>query len=91
MPRENCIHTLGIRGPPDTQGPTVGPQLTQPPGYTPTLLHAVEFAPARQLRMRPTQADNAEHEVVMIHRTVLGSMERFIGGLIEHYGAAFPT
>ena len=35
--------------------------------------------------------DNAEHEVVMIHRTVLGSMERFVGGLIEHYGAAFPT
>ena len=36
-------------------------------------------------------ADNTEHEVAMIHRTVLGSMERFIGGLIEHYGAAFPT
>jgi threonyl-tRNA synthetase len=28
--------------------------------------------------------------VVMIHRTVLGSMERFVGGLIEHYGGAFP-
>jgi threonyl-tRNA synthetase len=26
----------------------------------------------------------------MIHRTVLGSMERFIGGLIEHYGGRFP-
>ena len=26
----------------------------------------------------------------MIHRTVLGSMERFIGGLIEHVGGAFP-
>ncbi len=34
--------------------------------------------------------DNTEHEVVMIHRTVLGSMERFIGGLVEHYGASFP-
>ncbi|MBI2864562.1 MAG: threonine--tRNA ligase [Chloroflexi bacterium] len=36
-------------------------------------------------------ADGAEHRVVMIHRTVLGSMERFIGGLIEHYAGAFPV
>ncbi len=35
--------------------------------------------------------DGAEHRVVMIHRTVLGSMERFLGCLIEHYGGAFPT
>ena len=34
--------------------------------------------------------DNHPHRVVMIHRTVLGSMERFIGGLIEHVGGAFP-
>jgi threonyl-tRNA synthetase len=27
----------------------------------------------------------------MVHRTVLGSMERFVGGLIEHYGGAFPV
>ncbi|HPT97313.1 MAG TPA: threonine--tRNA ligase [Armatimonadota bacterium] len=35
--------------------------------------------------------DGAEHRVVMIHRVVLGSMERFVGGLIEHYAGAFPT
>ena len=28
---------------------------------------------------------------VMIHRTLLGSMERFVGGLIEHYAGAFPV
>jgi len=27
----------------------------------------------------------------MVHRTVLGSMERFVGGLIEHYAGAFPV
>ena len=27
----------------------------------------------------------------MVHRTVLGSMERFVGTLIEHYGGAFPV
>ncbi|MDY6892854.1 MAG: threonine--tRNA ligase [Chloroflexota bacterium] len=35
--------------------------------------------------------DGQEHRVVMVHRTVLGSMERFLGCLIEHYGGAFPT
>jgi threonyl-tRNA synthetase len=35
--------------------------------------------------------DGAEHRVVMVHRTVLGSMERFLGCLIEHYGGAFPV
>ncbi len=35
--------------------------------------------------------DNAQHRPVMIHRTVLGSMERFVAGLIEHYNGAFPA
>ena len=35
--------------------------------------------------------DGSEHNVVMIHRTVLGSMERFLACLTEHYGGAFPV
>ena len=35
-------------------------------------------------------ADNAEHRPVMIHRALLGAMERFAGILIEHYGGRFP-
>jgi len=35
--------------------------------------------------------DGLEHNVVMIHRTVLGSMERFLACLVEHYGGAFPV
>lgn len=34
--------------------------------------------------------DGAKHRPVMIHRTVLGSMERFVAGLVEHYAGAFP-
>ncbi|MCC6442152.1 MAG: threonine--tRNA ligase [Armatimonadetes bacterium] len=34
--------------------------------------------------------DGKEHYVRMIHRAIIGSMERFVGGLIEHYGGAFP-
>ncbi|HKN95304.1 MAG TPA: threonine--tRNA ligase [Thermoleophilaceae bacterium] len=37
-----------------------------------------------------TGADNAEHQPVMIHRALLGSFERFIGILIEHYAGEFP-
>jgi threonyl-tRNA synthetase len=35
--------------------------------------------------------DGLEHNVVMIHRTVLGSMERFLACLTEHYGGVFPV
>ena len=35
-------------------------------------------------------ADNLEHTPVVIHRALLGSLERFLGILIEHYGGAFP-
>jgi threonyl-tRNA synthetase len=37
-----------------------------------------------------TGADNAEHRPVMIHRALMGSFERFIGMLIEHYAGEFP-
>lgn len=34
--------------------------------------------------------DNREHQPIMIHRAILGSLERFMGCLIEHYAGAFP-
>ena len=35
--------------------------------------------------------DGQEHQPLMVHRALLGSLERFIGILIEHYGGAFPV
>lgn len=35
-------------------------------------------------------SDSKDHHVVMIHRALLGSLERFMGILTEHYGGAFP-
>jgi len=35
-------------------------------------------------------SDNREHSPVVIHRALLGSLERFIGILVEHYGGDFP-
>lgn len=36
-------------------------------------------------------ADGQDHRVIMLHRAILGSLERFIGILIEHYAGAFPV
>ena len=35
--------------------------------------------------------DGAAHQVIMIHRALMGSLERFFGVLVEHYAGAFPT
>ncbi|MEO7503032.1 MAG: threonine--tRNA ligase, partial [Gemmatimonadaceae bacterium] len=35
-------------------------------------------------------ADNTPHRPMMLHRVLVGSMERFVGGLVEHYAGAFP-
>jgi len=50
----------------------------------------VDFNMPERFDVNYTGQDGAEHRAVMIHRTVLGSMERFVGGLIEHYGGSFP-
>jgi threonyl-tRNA synthetase len=36
-------------------------------------------------------ADNARHQPIMIHRALFGSVERFMGVLLEHYAGALPT
>jgi len=44
----------------------------------------------KRLGMTYVGPDGKEHEPIMLHRTLLGSMERFVGTLIEHYAGAFP-
>ncbi|MBI2849379.1 MAG: threonine--tRNA ligase [Chloroflexi bacterium] len=50
----------------------------------------VDFNLPQRFEVTYIGEDGEEHLAVMIHRAVLGSMERFIGCLIEHYGGAFP-
>ena len=52
--------------------------------------HQVDMQAAKRFGITYVGADYHPHAPVLIHRTVLGSMERFIGGLIEHFGGAFP-
>ena len=51
----------------------------------------VDFNLPQRFDVTYVDMDGAEHTVVMVHRTVLGSMERFFGCLIEHYAGAFPV
>jgi threonyl-tRNA synthetase len=50
----------------------------------------LDFFMPERFELTYTGADNAEHTPVMIHRALLGSMERFAGILIEHYAGRFP-
>ncbi len=50
----------------------------------------LDFSMPERFGLVYTDTDNTEKTPVMIHRAVLGSFERFIGILIEHYAAKFP-
>jgi threonyl-tRNA synthetase len=51
----------------------------------------VDYNTAERLGASYIGEDGGRHAPVMLHRAVLGSMERFIGVLIEHYAGAFPV
>lgn len=50
-----------------------------------------DFALPQRFEMSYIDESGQEVRPIMIHRAILGSLERFIGNLIEHYAGAFPT
>ena len=50
----------------------------------------LDYSMPERFDLHYTGADDADHRPVMIHRALLGSFERFIGILIEHYAGDFP-
>lgn len=72
-------------------GPKIDIKLRDALGRTwqgPTI--QVDFNLPERFQVTYAGEDGQPHPVVMIHRTVLGSMERFLACLIEHYAGAFP-
>ena len=51
----------------------------------------VDFVLPERFELKYRGADGADHRPVMIHRALAGSLERFFGVLIEHFGGAFPA
>ncbi|MFH1798412.1 MAG: threonine--tRNA ligase [Candidatus Omnitrophota bacterium] len=49
-----------------------------------------DFALPERFDLKYTDQNGKEKRPVVLHRVILGSLERFIGALIEHYGGAFP-
>jgi len=50
----------------------------------------LDFQMPERFELEYTGSDNAKHRPIMIHRVAFGSIERFIGILIEHFAGAFP-
>lgn len=51
----------------------------------------LDYQLPQRFELEYTGADGQKHRPIMIHRVVLGSLERFFGVLIEQYAGAFPT
>jgi threonyl-tRNA synthetase len=51
----------------------------------------LDFNLPERFQLEYVGEDNQRHRPVMLHRVLVGSMERFVGGLIEHYAGAFPV
>lgn len=51
----------------------------------------LDFQLPLRFELEYTGADGEKHRPIMIHRVAFGSIERFIGILIEHFAGAFPT
>jgi threonyl-tRNA synthetase len=73
-------------------GPKIDVKLKDAVGHVwqgPTV--QVDFNLPQRFNVCYIGEDGLEHNVVMIHRVVLGAMERFLACLTEHYGGAFPA
>jgi threonyl-tRNA synthetase len=51
----------------------------------------LDYQLPERFELEYTGADNRPHRPVMIHRAILGTLERFVGCLIEHFAGAFPV
>lgn len=51
----------------------------------------LDFVIPRNYGLKYVGEDNQEHYPVMVHRAILGSLERFMGVMIEHFAGEFPT
>src|SRR5690606_32566949 len=73
-------------------GPKIDVQIWSAIGREFTLAtNQVDFAQGKRFRLEFTNRDNQAETPLIIHRAPLGTHERFIGFLLEHYAGKFPT
>ncbi|RCG26890.1 threonine--tRNA ligase [Sphaerisporangium album] len=73
-------------------GPKIDIQVADGAGRESTLSTVqVDFHQPRQFDLHYIGADGARHRPVMVHRSIIGSVERAVAHLIERHGGAFPA
>ncbi|WP_193474245.1 threonine--tRNA ligase [Streptomyces griseomycini] len=73
-------------------GPKIDVQVADPAGRESTLSTVqVDFHQPARFGLRYTGPDGARHRPVMVHRSVIGSVERVVAHLLEAHGGAFPV
>lgn len=73
-------------------GPKIDVQVDDSQGRESTLSTVqVDFHQPEQFDLHYIGADGAKHRPVMVHRSIIGSVERAVAHLIEHHGGAFPA
>jgi threonyl-tRNA synthetase len=73
-------------------GPKIDVQIADPAGRESTLSTVqIDFHQPARFDLRYTGPDGASHRPVMVHRSVIGSVERAVAHLVETHGGAFPA
>ncbi|MET9911804.1 threonine--tRNA ligase [Streptomyces sp. NPDC006476] len=73
-------------------GPKIDVQIADPAGRESTLSTVqIDFHQPERFDLHYIGADGARHRPVMVHRSVIGSMERAVAHLVEQHGGAFPA
>ena len=81
-----------VRGEAAFYGPKIDFQVTNVVGREETAsTNQLDLVMAKRFGLTYIASDNEEHTPIIIHRAPLGTHERFVAFLIEHYGGAFPT
>ena len=81
-----------VRGEAAFYGPKIDFQVTNVVGREETAsTNQMDLVMGNRFGLKYTANDSQEHTPIIIHRAPLGTHERFVAFLIEHYGGAFPT
>ncbi len=89
---ENDFPYVEVKGEGAFYGPKIDVQIWSAIGREFTLAtNQVDFAQGRSFNLSYTNKDNSPEVPLIIHRAPLGTHERFIGFLLEHYAGKFPT
>jgi threonyl-tRNA synthetase len=89
---ENNIPYVEVKGEGAFYGPKIDVQIWSVIGREFTLAtNQVDFSQGRSFNLTFTNKDNQPETPLIIHRAPLGTHERFIGFLLEHYAGKFPT